>query len=284
MFDQRRIPEGSAAALDGLENLTALLAERRVLVLTGAGISTESGIPDYRSPESLARARTPVTYQAFTRSAAVRQRYWARSVIGWPSMRSRLPNVGHQALSQLEDSGKVQALITQNVDGLHHAAGNRNVVELHGALREVRCLGCGRRGSRDALQERLLALNPDFQAEAAMAPDGDAELSQDQIDGFRLADCEDCQGMLKPDGVFFGENVPPERVAHTWRLLDEAEVLLVLGSSLSVRSGYRLIEAAVHQGKPVAIINDGETRADPVATVRLSGRLGELLSALQHRL
>lgn len=284
MFDQRRIPQGSAAVVDGLGGLTALLHGRRVLVLTGAGISTESGIPDYRSPESLARARTPVTYQAFTRSAAVRQRYWARSVVGWPSMRSREPNAGHLALAQLEAEHKVQALVTQNVDGLHHLAGSHTVIELHGALREVRCLECGVRSSRDGLQERLLRLNPTFQAEAAMAPDGDADLPQEQVDGFCLADCERCGGVLKPDVVFFGENVPPDRVARTRQLLDEAEVLLVLGSSLSVRSGYRLIEAAVHQGKPVAIVNDGETRGDPVATVRVTGRLGELLGALQRHL
>lgn len=280
MFDERWIRDGGAGGGDGVARLAELVSGRRVLALSGAGISTESGIPDYRSPESLARARTPVTYQAFVRSAAVRQRYWARSVVGWPSMRSRRPNPGHGALARLEVSGVLGDLITQNVDGLHQAAGSRNVVELHGALREVRCLGCGVRIPRDWLQERLLALNPGFAQEAAMAPDGDADLTQAQIDGFRVADCERCDGMLKPDVVFFGENVPPERVERTWRMLDAAEVLLVVGSSLAVRSGYRLVEAAAKKGKPVAIVNDGPTRGDPDASVRVSGRLGNVLPAL----
>jgi len=269
---------------DGIAQLADLLHGRRVLALTGAGISTESGIPDYRSPESQARARPPITYQAFTQSPTVRQRYWARSVVGWPSMRSRAPNAGHGAVARLEAAGRLSALITQNVDGLHHAAGSQNVVELHGALREVRCLGCGVRSPREVLQERLLALNAAFDEVAVMAPDGDAELAPEQIDGFRIADCEGCGGLLKPDVVFFGENVPPPRVDQTWRMLDAAEILLVLGSSLTVRSGYRLIEAAIQQRKPVAIVNDGETRADPVATVRVSGRLGAVLSTLEAHL
>jgi NAD-dependent SIR2 family protein deacetylase len=283
MFEESPVLTG-AVEEDPVGELVSLLAGRRVLALTGAGLSTESGIPDYRSPQSLAKNRQPVTYQAFVKSAAVRQRYWARSVVGWPSMRLRAPNDGHGALARLEQAGAVPELITQNVDGLHQAAGSRSVVELHGALREVRCLSCGVRMDRDWLQERLLALNPGFDPKAAMAPDGDADLSQAQIDGFRVADCERCDGKLKPDVVFFGENVPPDRVELTWRMLARADVLLVLGSSLTVRSGFRYVEAAAREGKPVAIVNDGDTRGDPHARIRISGRLGKLLPSLASRL
>ena len=276
--------ESSEVATDGLERLAWLLEAGRVLVLSGAGLSTESGIPDYRGPESARRPRTPVTYQQFVGSAAVRQRYWARSVIGWPAMREKRPNRGHAALARLAAAGLLVGTITQNVDGLHQAAGSQEVVELHGALREVRCLGCGVRSARDLLQERLVALNPGFIREATIAPDGDADLSQAQIDGFQIAPCEACGGLLKPDVVFFGENVPPPRVELTWRMLEAAEVLLVVGSSLYVRSGYRLVEAAARAGKPVAIVNDGETRGDNDATLRISGRLGEVLPALAERL
>jgi NAD-dependent deacetylase sirtuin 4 len=269
---------------DAVSALAGLMAQRRVLVLSGAGLSTESGIPDYRSPESLARARTPVTYQAFVKEPSVRQRYWARSVVGWPRMRSRAPNRGHLALARLERAGLIASTVTQNVDGLHQSAGSRNVVELHGALRTVRCLGCGVRLDRDALQERLLELNPGFDPAAAMAPDGDADLSQEQIDGFRVADCERCEGMLKPDVVFFGEHGPGERVERTRALVEAAQVLLVLGSSLAVRSGLRWVEAAARAGTPVAIVNDGPTRGDPHATLRISGRLGEVLGALADSL
>jgi NAD-dependent deacetylase sirtuin 4 len=262
-----------------LEPLARLLEGRRVLVLSGAGISTESGIPDYRGPDSARRKGSPITYQEFVKSAAARRRYWARSFLGWPAMRSKRPNAGHRAVARLEDAGVVRGLLTQNVDGLHQASGSRRVLELHGALAWVRCLHCGRLESRDSLQRRLERLNPDFAAHrAVMAPDGDAELEAGVEEGFRPAGCRGCGGTLKPDVVFFGENVPRPRVTRSWTMLDRAEVLLVLGSSLTVRSGYRYVVAAAEGGKPVAIVNDGPTRGDGEATLRLDGRLGPALA------
>ncbi|HKI58436.1 MAG TPA: NAD-dependent protein deacetylase [Trueperaceae bacterium] len=270
---------------DPLDALARLLAGRRVLVLSGAGLSTESGIPDYRGPDSARRKGSPITYQEFTRSEAARRRYWARSFLGWPAMRDKRPNDGHRAVARLEQAGAVCGVLTQNVDGLHHAAGSRRVLELHGALATIRCLRCGRLESRDALQRRLAAANPHVGArDVAMAPDGDAELAPSQEDGFRLVACRGCGGVLKPDVVFFGENVPRPRVARSWAMLEEAGALLVLGSSLAVRSGYRYVAHAAAEGVPVAIINDGPTRGDDVASLRVAGRLGRVLPALAERL
>ena len=279
--------EDAVAAADGrdLGPLARLLEGRTVLVLSGAGISTESGIPDYRGPGSARRKGTPITYQEFVRSEAARRRYWARSFLGWPAMRAKRPNAGHRALARLETAGAVHGVLTQNVDGLHQASGSRHVLELHGALDWVRCLRCGRLESRDALQFRLERLNPDFARErAVMAPDGDAELDAGLEEAFRLAGCRGCGGTLKPDVVFFGENVPRPRVARSWAMLERAEVLLVLGSSLTVRSGYRYVVAAAEARKPVALVNDGPTRGDDDATLRVHGRLGRVLPALADRL
>jgi NAD+-dependent protein deacetylase sirtuin 4 len=260
------------------EPLVALLRGRRVVALTGAGISTESGIPDYRGPGTLRRARNPIQYREFVSDAAGRRRYWARSVIGWGRFSSARPNPAHQAVATLENAGTLAGVITQNVDGLHHAAGSRRVIELHGALAEVRCLGCGALEDRERVQERLLHLNPGWdRRRAEAAPDGDAELPAALVDGFRVADCERCDGVLKPNVVFFGESVPRATVDAAWALLDEAEVLLVVGSSLAVFSGYRFVRRAGERGLPIAVVNLGPTRGDPLATVRIAARAGELL-------
>lgn len=261
------------------------LAERLkagpALVLSGAGLSTESGIPDYRSPEALARPREPMRYQAFVAEEAARQHYWARSHVGWRSMRSVEPNAGHHAVTELQRLGVVTAVLTQNVDGLHQRAGSSNVVELHGSLARVRCLNCRRAEPMASFQRRLQHLNPGYALRAAqLNPDGDVELDETDTRGFRLANCLNCGGPLKTDVVFFGENVPAAVVDQAWQLLDDAESLLVLGSSLTVFSGYRFAERAHRDGKEVLIINDGPTRADELAALKLEGRLGVLLPAL----
>ena len=275
----------NAAEAAALERLVALVRGRPTLVLSGAGLSTESGIPDYRGPDGARRARSPISYQQFTRSEAARRRYGARSFLGWPAMRSTRPNAGHRAVARLEAGRVVVGVLTQNVDGLHQVSGSRRVLELHGALGQVRCLSCGGREARDALQRRLERLNPAFAGgTAAMAPDGDAVLGPGREDAFRPAACRRCGGVLKPDVVFFGENVPRGRLQRSWSMLEAAEVLLVLGSSLTVRSGYRYVAAARTRGTPVAIVNDGVTRGDVDASVRLGGRLGRVLPAVTDRL
>ncbi|MBW3572798.1 MAG: NAD-dependent protein deacetylase [Gemmatimonadetes bacterium] len=275
------LPEAEALA-----PLLHLLRGRRAVVLAGAGCSTESGIPDYRGPG--ARPRTPIQYQEFVRSEAGRARYWARSAVGWPRFSAARPNAGHFALAELEDSGIVQGVITQNVDGLHHAAGSRRVVELHGSLASVRCLACGEVASRDRFQNRLLSMNGDWAehvgAGVEQAPDGDAELPPSVVEAFRVPACESCGGVIKPDVVFFGENVPAERVEDAWRLFAEAEVLLVAGSSLTVYSGRRFIYRAQQQGVPIGIINIGPTRADPMAAAKVEGPLGRILPQLAQAL
>jgi NAD-dependent SIR2 family protein deacetylase len=264
-----------------IAELADLVRGRRTVVLTGAGISTESGIPDYRGVDRTGPPPTPVTYQQFVRDERVRRRYWARSALGWPAMNSRVPNTGHQAVARLERDEHVTGVITQNVDGLHLAAGSRTVVELHGSLARVVCLVCGTRESRADMQARLEDLNPGFvDRPLTMLPDGDADIPDEWVDEFVVATCTVCGGVLKTDVVFFGENVPRERAATAAAMVDEAETVLVLGSSLEARSGLRLVLAAADQGKPVAVVNRGPTRADAVASVRLEGRLGEVLPAL----
>jgi NAD-dependent SIR2 family protein deacetylase len=260
-------------------SLIALLTGRRAVALVGAGLSTESGIPDYRGA---GRApRTPIQHREFLRSERARTRYWARSLVGWPRIRAARPNDGHRALAALESIGTVQGVITQNVDGLHQLAGSRRVIELHGALGRVRCLGCGEKEAREELQMRLQSLNASWDAgPAAFAPDGDADLAEHALAAFRTPDCRWCGGVLKPDVVFFGDNVAPDVLAEAWRLFDEAEVLLVLGSSLAVWSGYRFVRKAAERGMPVGIVNLGPTRGDELATVRVEERLGELLPAV----
>ena len=261
------------------DDLARLLAGRRVCALTGAGISTDSGIPDYRGPLTRAIARSPVQHRAFVTDPATRARYWARSAIGWPRFRAFEPNASHHAFAALERAGRLAGLITQNVDRLHHKAGSRDVIELHGALHEVRCLGCGATEARDALQARLLALNPGADAAAhALAPDGDAEV--DPAAGFVVPGCERCGGVLKPDVVFFGDNVPKPRVEAAFARLDAADALLVAGSSLTVYSGYRFVLRAAARGIPVAIVNLGESRGDAHATVRVDAPAAEVLTGL----
>jgi len=259
--------------------LRSLLEGRRVVALTGAGCSTDSGIPDYRGPDGLQRARVPIRYGEFVASEPHRQRYWARSVAGWPRFSAAVPNRAHWALAQMEAQGSLVGVITQNVDRLHHAAGSRRVVELHGALARVRCLQCGAYEDRAVLQERLLALNPWMrETDARMAPDGDAELDREAEARFRVAACHACGGVLKPDVVFFGENVPRHIVDAAWGMLDEADALLVLGSSLTVFSGYRFVLGARERRLPVAIVNRGITRGDPFATLKLDMNVAEALA------
>lgn len=275
---------GTATAGD-LERAAALLRGARTLVLTGAGISTESGIPDYRGPASQRRPRRPMRFQEFRAQERARRRYWARSLIGWPRVASARPNEGHRALVRLEQRGAVAAILTQNVDGLHQAAGSRAVLELHGNLATVRCLGCGRRSGRSDLQRALRAANPAFaEADAPLAPDGDVDLPDAALERFRVPSCAACRGILAPDVTFFGENVPRERVGRAWSLLERCDALLVAGSSLAVYSGYRFVRRATELGMPVAIVNDGATRGDGEATLRLSGRLGRLLPGLAELL
>ncbi len=252
-----------------------------VAVLTGAGMSTESGIPDYRGPTGQARRGTPMTYQTFTGGEPARRRYWARSHLGWRFIAEARPNAGHRAVAELERSGLLTGVITQNVDGLHQAAGSVRVTELHGSLHRVACLSCGERTSRVELDERLRAANPGWAALAsAINPDGDAVLADDADTGFVVVGCAGCGGVLKPDVVFFGENVPPARATACYDLVSRSSALVVLGSSLTVMSGLRYVRHAAKLGLPVAIVNQGATRGDPLATVTLDAPLGETLTAL----
>jgi NAD-dependent SIR2 family protein deacetylase len=251
------------------------------VVLSGAGLSTESGIPDYRGPTGLARRAEPMTYQAFTGAPAARQRYWARSHLGWQHIARAAPNQGHQAVAELQRHGLLSGIITQNVDGLHQQAGARDVIELHGSLSRVICLGCGERTPRTELDQRLRAANPAWDAQAGQVnPDGDAVLDDGATGQFRVVDCLRCTGALKPDVIFFGENVPPGRVADCYALVSAARALLVLGSSLTVMSGYRFVRHAAKLGIPVAIINQGATRGDAQAALVLDAPLGPTLTAL----
>lgn len=256
---------------------TFLRRHSRLLVLTGAGISTDSGIPDYRDREGAWKHQRPVQYQDFIGKAATRQRYWARAMVGWQRFQAASPNPAHLALARLEALGRLHQLITQNVDGLHQRAGHRRVIDLHGRLDSVVCMECGQRSPRAAHQERLLALNPDFHAEpVASAPDGDVQLERDFSD-FRIPPCHRCGGTLKPWVVFFGETIPPTRSALALQRLQEADALLVVGSSLMVYSGYRLVKEARRQDKAVAVLNLGKTRADGEIQLKLDAPCGELL-------
>lgn len=253
--------------------------DRRWLVLTGAGVSTDSGIPDYRGPDSV--PRQPMTYQEFIASERNRQRYWARAHLGWSRVGTVEPNYTHRFLAEHED--KLVGLITQNVDGLHERAGSRAVVDLHGRLDRVICLDCGNVVGRDEVQERLDALNPGWtDQEVTLNPDGDVEL--DDTDGFVVAECTQCGGRLKPDVVFFGESVPKPKVAHCFDLVDragrEGAALVVLGSSLTVMSGLRFVRRAAKDGTEVVIVNRGATRGDELADVRIDDGVAETLRRL----
>jgi NAD-dependent SIR2 family protein deacetylase len=264
--------------------LVSVLAGQRIAVLTGAGVSTDSGIPDYRGPD--APPSNPMTIRQFTSDPVFRQRYWARNHVGWRHMDATLPNAGHRALANLEAAGAVSGLITQNVDLLHTKAGSQTVVNLHGTYAQVACLACGQTLTRADLAEQLEALNPGFGERAvgaiAVAPDADAVV--EETASFRYIDCPQCGGMLKPDIVYFGENVPKERVAEAYSLVDGADALLVAGSSLTVFSGLRFVRHAAAKGKPVAIVNRGPTRGDALATVKVDSGCSELLALLAAEL
>lgn len=297
--------------------LVDFLSRGNVTVLSGAGLSTESGIPDYRGPSGQARRAAspgtaqPMTYQEFTGSARARQRYWARSHLGWRHVTGAAPNDGHRAVAALERAGLVAGIITQNVDGLHQAAGARAVTELHGSLHRVVCLSCWERSSREALDTRLRTANPAWTAAAVglepavkepssfcadsqgstgpgpskrrrFLPDGDVAL--EETGGFAVVDCLACGGLLKPDVVFFGENVPKPRVEHCFSLVSASSALVVLGSSLTVMSGLRYVRRASSLGIPVLIVNQGTTRGDELAAARLDAPLGRTLTALAREL
>ncbi|MDP9100969.1 MAG: NAD-dependent protein deacetylase [Actinomycetota bacterium] len=265
-----------------MRDLAALLADGGVAVLTGAGMSTDSGIPDYRGATGQARRVAPMTYQAFVGSEAARQRYWARSHAGWPSIAAAVPNEAHRALAALSRAGLLTGTITQNVDGLDRAAGARDLVELHGDLSRVVCLGCAEVTSRAALDGRLQAANPHTARRGTMAPDGDADVTD--AGSFTVVGCLTCGGMLKPDVVFFGEPVPLDRVERAFATVDAARCLLVLGSSLAVMSGYRFVLRAARAGQPVAIVNRGPTRGDPHAALRIDAGLAQTLRELADAL
>jgi NAD-dependent SIR2 family protein deacetylase len=269
----------STVALDALQ---ALVAAGGVVVLSGAGLSTDSGIPDYRGPSGALRRHAPMQYGTFVGDAVARHRYWARSYLGWRSIATARPNAGHRAIAALQAGGRVAGIVTQNVDGLHQAAGALDVIELHGGLDRVVCLDCGAQESRFALDARLRAANPHFDAHVARVnPDGDAELADEQLTGFRMVGCVTCGGdRVKPDVVFFGENVPKPRVGQCYEWVEAARTLLVVGSSLTVMSGFRFVRRAAKLGIAVAIVNQGATRGDDLADVRVDGPLGEVLPLL----
>ncbi|CAL9332705.1 NAD-dependent protein deacetylase [Streptomyces sp. enrichment culture] len=272
-------------ATTDLEPVVDALRAGGVLVLSGAGISTESGIPDYRGEGGSLSRHTPMTFQEFVGGAAARRRYWARSHLGWRTFGRALPNAGHRAVAAFGRGGLVSGVITQNVDGLHQAAGSEGVVELHGSLDRVVCLSCGRTSPRRELAERLEAANPGFSPVAAgINPDGDADLTDDQVVGFRVVPCAVCGGVLKPDVVFFGETVPPQRVELCRRMVRESDSLLVLGSSLTVMSGLRFVRLAAESGKPVLIVNRDPTRGDRHARARVGLPLGAALTSVAGQL
>ena len=263
------------------EKALRLLSTKSCFILTGAGMSTDSGIPDYRGPESMEKKRSPIQHKDFIGHEEARRRYWARSSIGWPLVRDASPNIGHFALADFERTGGGSGIVTQNVDGLHQAAGSRDVVELHGSLYDVRCLSCGRHESRESVQQRLFRLNTEWSAQSSeIAPDGDVELPEGLEQRFCVPSCRHCGGVLKPDVVFFGDTVPKERVEEAWRRYYAADCVFVVGSSLTVFSGYRFVKAAAKEGKPVLIVNDGPTRGDGEAEVKIDTRIAEVLPRL----
>lgn len=261
----------------------------RLFVLTGAGCSTESGIPDYRDAAGEWKRPAPMTLQAFmaegTAGELARKRYWARSFIGWRTMGHARPGAAHEALARLESAGRIGLLLTQNVDGLHSAAGSRRVIDLHGRIDTVRCMGCETRSPRTDLQAELQARNPRWATlDAETAPDGDAYLEDHDFASFDVPACPHCGGILKPDVVFFGESVPRERVTAAMAALNEADAVLIVGSSLMVFSGFRFAQAAAAAGKPLAAVNMGRTRADALLQFKIEQPVGATLAALVQEL
>lgn len=280
------VPPCTSTDAQNLEQLQEFVSRaRHLFVMTGAGLSTESGIPDYRSEKVGLYARTnrrPMEHMEFIRSAKSRQRYWARNFVGWPRFSSHQPNSAHRALQQWEQRGKLHWLVTQNVDALHSKAGQKRLTELHGCTHRVICLGCDDISVREDLQRRFKALNPEWTAHAgSVAPDGDVFLEDEQVLNFRVPSCDRCGGILKPEVTFFGDSVSKTKVQFVHERLAESDAVLVVGSSLQVYSGYRFLLGASDKKIPVAIINIGPTRADHLAEIKVSGRCGEVLSLIQ---
>ncbi len=279
MSRQRHGADAAAALHDWMQR------HQRIFVLTGAGISTASGIPDYRGLDGQWKRRAPITFQTFVRDPAMRARYWARSLVGWPVVERAQPNIAHIALSRLEAAGRLNMLVTQNVDGLHRKAGHRDLIDLHGCIDKVICLQCGQQIDRAALQRRLNRAHPWLSAiAAASAPDGDADVETIDLTRFELPTCCNCGGMLKPDVVLFGENVPRQRVVDAQSALATADAMLVVGSSLMVYSGFRFARMARERALPLAILTHGITRADDLATIKLDVDCGPLLGEAVDRL
>jgi NAD-dependent SIR2 family protein deacetylase len=276
-----------AASAEALADFLA--RHRNTLVLTGAGLSTASGIPDYRDRDGVRRGNEPIQGPAFRASSAVQRRYWARSMVGWPVLARARPNAGHEALAALEGAGRIGSLLTQNVDGLHHRAGSHAVLELHGNIHSVVCLGCGVRVPRAFVQTQLVAANPSLADTVAgtMAtplPDGDAHLGPAAIDDFQLPSCTHCSGTLMPDVIFFGDNLPPARKDCALAQMEAADALLVVGSSLMVYSGFRFCRLAAAAGKPIAAVNLGRTRADALISLKIEASAERLLPRVAHLL
>jgi NAD-dependent SIR2 family protein deacetylase len=269
------------SATAGIDDLRSWITRhRRVFVLTGAGCSTGSGIPDYRDERGEWKRRPPVMIQAFRLQDATYRRYWARAYAGWPRFTSAAPGAAHVALAAWERSGTLMQLVTQNVDGLHQQAGSRAVIDLHGRLDVVVCLGCGARTSRVTVQATMAAANPSWSAASAAAPDGDADIDAAAIESFHAPRCDRCGGLIKPDVVFFGENVPAPRYEEAREALTRADALLVAGSSLMVYSGFRFVRQAHEAGLPIAILNRGVTRGDELAEIKIEEDVGTLLTAI----
>lgn len=257
----------------------------RSLVLTGAGLSTASGIPDYRDRDGVRRGRQPIQGPEFRRSPDVQRRYWARSMVGYPTLSQARPNPGHRAIAALESGGSIGSVLTQNVDGLHQEAGSKAVLELHGNIHAVVCMECRSTFTRAQVQEQLLEANPDAAREQAKAlPDGDAQLEPEALDSFTLPVCLHCGGALTPDVVFFGDNVPPARTAAALEQMERADSLLVIGSSLMVYSGFRFCRLAAAAGKPIAAVNLGRTRADDLLSLKIEASSEEILPQVQELL
>ncbi|MGY6631178.1 MAG: NAD-dependent protein deacetylase [Wenzhouxiangella sp.] len=279
----RAVPERDAPPGDLARLADFIDRHRRLLVLTGAGLSTGSGIPAYRDAQGQWLRRDPILYHDFIASSTVQRRYWARSFLGWQSIRNGRANAAHHALARLEQADQLALLVTQNVDGLHAQAGSQALVEVHGSLWQVSCLGCHARFPREAIQAQLLERNPDWRPEVLeIRPDGDAELDARAYPGFEPVACTRCGGVLKPDVVFFGESVPAERHQTINQALDECDALLVIGSSLVVMSGYRIVRQAHQRGLPVAAVNNGRTRADDLLNFKVGGDCVAVLSQLSQ--
>ena len=277
------LQEYGGGAIDQLT--VALRPCSRIVAITGAGVSTDSGIPDYRDAEGNWKRRAPVQFRDFVEKAHVRRRYWARSMSGWPAFQEARPSAAHHALAALESAGRLSAVVTQNVDDLHRWAGSRRIVDLHGRLSRVRCLDCGRRSSRARLQQVLLERNGGFEARTvSLAPDGDADLEDAEYSRFTVPDCARCGGMLKPDVTFYGETIPPPRTRQAEAAVENVDAVLVIGSSLMVFSAYRLVRNAALAGIPVIALNLGRTRADDLLSGKIRAPAGEVMPELARTL